>query len=216
MSRNPVRLWCLIGLVLATTDACSTLLPTPTQTPLQHTLDGAETPTKFSASVTSAGNPLPPESPTLLVNPSRAAAGFDSKRMIYQRSTHQLEYFAHHEWIDTPTRMLTPLIVSALEHTRSFHAVISGPSSVSSDLALDTEVIRLQQYFDIHPSNVRFTLHAYIVNETTHRVVKSRLFDVVVDSPTENPDGGVIAANQAVQMVIGQLANFCSESAKER
>src|SRR5579862_9975175 len=47
---------------------------------------------------------------TLMVSPPQAAAGFDSQRIMYVRHAGQLEYFAYNEWVDTPARMLAPLI----------------------------------------------------------------------------------------------------------
>src|SRR5688572_10546198 len=55
----------------------------------------------------------PEAAPTLLVSPPQAAAGFDSPHMMYLREGGRLEYFAYNEWIDTPGRMLAPLIVVA-------------------------------------------------------------------------------------------------------
>ena len=85
--------------------------------------------------------------PTLIINPPHAAAGFDSPRIIYVRETHKLEYFAHSEWVDTPARMLAPLIVAAVENSGAFRAVVLTPSAAAGDLRLDTEIIRLQHEF---------------------------------------------------------------------
>ena len=101
--------------------------------------------------------------PTLIVNPPHAAAGFDSRRIIYVRELHKLEYFAHSEWVDTPARMLAPLIVAALENGGAFRAVVLTPSAASGDFRLDTEIVRLQHEFGTGPSRVRFTLRAYLV-----------------------------------------------------
>lgn len=82
---------------------------------------GASPPTKAAAARLDAA-------PTLIVNPPRAAPGFDSQRIIYVREPYQLEYFAHSEWIDTPARMIAPRIVAALEGTGAFRAVVLAPA----------------------------------------------------------------------------------------
>ena len=89
--------------------------------------------------------------PTLIVSPPQAAAGFDSQRMIYLRHAAQPEYFAHNEWIDTPARMLAPLIVGALANSGAFRAVVQTPSPAAGELRLDTEILRLQQEFMAAP-----------------------------------------------------------------
>ena len=111
--------------------------------------------------------------PTLIVSPLHAAAGFDSKRIIYIRQADQLEYFAHSEWIDTPARMLAPLIVTAVERSGAFRAVVQTPSTVAGEMRLDIEILRLQHEFLSAPSHVRLTLRAYLVDSKTRRVIAS-------------------------------------------
>ncbi len=134
--------------------------------------------------------------------------------MIYVREAHKLEYFAHSEWVDPPARMLAPLIVAAIEKRGAFRAVVLTPSTAAGDLRLNTEFIRLQHDFQTRPSHVRFTLHAYLVEEGSRRVIEQCKFDAVVPATGENPYGGIIAANQAVQTVLYNLAAFCSEIAR--
>ncbi len=154
-----------------------------------------------------------PTAPTLVVNPSHAASGFDSRRIIYAREAHRLEYFAHNEWVDTPARMIAPLIVAAAESSGMFRAVVLTPSAAAGDLRLDTGIIRLQHDFRTRPSRVRFTLRAHIVDNTTRQVLAWREFDETVLAGSEDPYGGVVAANRAVQAALEQLASLCIEAA---
>ena len=162
-----------------------------------------------------AAPPVPVASaPTLVISPPRAAAGFDSQRIIYLRDAYKLEYFANSEWVDPPPRMLGPLLASALERSGAFRAVIQAPGSASGDLRLDTQVIRLQQEFQTRPSRARFTLRAYLVDDKSRRVVAWREFEAEVPAASDDPYGGVVAANQAVQMVLADLSAFCAEAAR--
>ena len=156
---------------------------------------------------------LQAEAPTLVVSSPRAAAGFDSRRIIYVRQPHRLEYFAHSEWVDTPARMLSPLVVEALEESGAFRAVVNAQSSASNDLRLDTEVLQLQQEFNGQPSRVRFALRAHLVEVATRRVIAARDFEEAAAAPSDDPYGGVVAANQAVRTVLENLAVFCAEAA---
>jgi cholesterol transport system auxiliary component len=162
--------------------------------------------------------PAPPRAavtaPTLIVSPPHAAAGFDSQRIMYVRQANQLEYFAHNEWIDTPARMLAPLIVAAVESSGAFRAVVQTPSPAAGEMRLDTEILRLQHEFLSAPSRVRFTLRAYLVESVTRRVIASREFDAAVPAASEDPYGGVVAANRAVQTVLENLSAFCAEAAR--
>jgi cholesterol transport system auxiliary component len=42
-----------------------------------------------------------PVTPTLILSPPHAAAGFDSRHIVYVRQASQLEHYAHNEWVDT-------------------------------------------------------------------------------------------------------------------
>lgn len=152
--------------------------------------------------------------PTLIVSPPHAAAGFDSQRIMYVRQADQLEYFAHNEWIDTPARMLAPRIVAAVESSGAFRAVVQTPSPAAGEMRLDTEILRLQHEFLSTPSRVRFTLRAYLVESATRRVIASREFDAAVPAASEDPYGGVVAANRAVQTVLESLSAFCAEATR--
>ena len=196
-------------LVLLLVAGCGTLGPTATVHPSYYSLNNSRV-EPVAAPPTAA---LSATTPTLIVNPPHAASGFDSQRIIYVRESHTLEYFAHSEWIDTPARMLAPLIVTAIERTGTFGAVVLTPSAAAGDLRLDTEIVRLQHEFGTPPSRVRFTLRAYVVDNTTRRVLAWREFDETVAAASETPYGGIVAANQAVQTVLARLASFCAETA---
>ena len=195
----------LLGCALAVSalSACSSLLPAATPTTDFYLLDS----TRVTPST-----PAKTPGPTLIVNPPIAAAGFDSPRIIYVRDSHKLEYFAHSEWVDPPARMLGPLLVAALANTGAFGAVVLTPGAAAGDLRLDTEIIRLQHEFQGQPSRVRFTLRAILVEDRTRRVVAWHEFDGTVAATSEDPYGGVVAANRIVQKVVEDLSSFCVEA----
>jgi len=192
---------------LALLCGCGALTPTVSQPPTLYSLAGAAnavTPASARPRLAAAG------ALTLAVSPPHAAAGYDSPRMMYLRQANKLEYFAYNEWVDTPARMLAPLIVAALARDSAYRAVVQTPSIAEGDLRLDTEILRLQQEFLGKPSEVRFALRAYIVDSATRRVVASRDFESTAIAATDNPRGGVEAARLAVQNVLDDLSAFCA------
>jgi cholesterol transport system auxiliary component len=201
------------GLPLLALCACGALGPTTTPHLVLYSLDSPRG-APSAASSMSARPTAPPAAPTVIINPPHAGAGFDSSRIVYVREAHKLESFAHSRWVDTPARMLAPLLVTAVENTGAFRAVVLTPSAAAGDLRLDTEIVRLQHEFHTRPSGTRFTLRAYLVDSKTRRVLASREFDALVPSASEDPHGGVVAANRAVQDVLGDLAAFCAEAAR--
>ena len=198
-----------VGLCLWALGACSALQPTSTAPTTFYSLDSSA---PVAAKMTTAPAILSATAPTLVINPPHAAAGFDGPRIIYLREPHKLDYFAHSEWVDPPARMLGALMVNAIESSGTFRAVVLTPGAAAGDLRLDTEIIRLQHEFLTQPSRVRFTLRATLVDDKTRRVLARHEFEAIASASSEDPYGGVVAANLAVQAVLENLSQFLSES----
>ena len=201
-------LFMALTLTLPLLSSCSMLLSKQALQMTYYSLDAAESKTQIDEYV-NANDILP----TLIVNMPKAAAGFDTRHMIYTRSPHKVEYFAQNEWIDTPAHMLQPLIVATIEHTHSFKGVLPKQDLVKSELRLECEIVRLIHSFSIKPSQVQFVLRATIIDNATNKVIAYREFDERVNAKTDNPFGGVIAANQAVNATLEKLSLFSKETA---
>ena len=215
---SPTRTVRAVALALGATmlgllTACAALKPAPVPPPRFFSLGGepagALAPPRAAAVVASAS------APSLLVNLSQAAAGFDSQRIIYTRQPFQLEYFSRSEWVDTPARMLAPLMVSALDRAGSFRAVLTPPTSASADLRLDTEIVRLQHEFGGAPSRVRLTLRATLTDNATRQVLAQIDLDQRADAGSEDAYGGVVAANAAASAMLQALVAFCTQVSEQ-
>ena len=187
---------------------CSALSPSKSVPPQFYALQSLPTPLLPPPAI-APGRSLP----TLIVNPPHAAPGFDSTRIIYVQSAHQLSYFAYNEWVEPPARMLGPLLVAAIENTNAFGAVVLMPASASGELRLNTELVRLQQNFQTRPSRVQVALRVHLIDERTRKVLQWREFQADVASASETPQGGVAAANIAVQHVLAEAAAFLATRA---
>lgn len=187
---------------------CSTLLPKQHIQTTYYSLDVIESKT-HADSISNTNNTLP----TIVINSPKAAAGYDTRHIMYTRMPHQLEYFARNEWIDTPAHLLQPLLISAIDHKQNFIAVMSKPGAIKADLRLESEIIRLLQQFDSKPSVVYFTLRVSIINNATDKIVALREFDERVIATSDDPIGGVFAANQAVKLALEKVTVLSEEAA---
>jgi cholesterol transport system auxiliary component len=184
---------------------CTALQPPRMETPALYLLEAPP----------AAAAKWPQQDLILAVNPPTARPGFDTPQMAYVRQPHKLDYYAKNRWVDTPSRMLAPLLVQALEQSGSFRAVVRTTNSVPVDLRLDTELIRLQHDFTTQPSRVQLTLRAQLYDVKGKKVLAVREFDAAETAPSEDAYGGVLAANRALERVLGQLTDFCvAESSK--
>jgi cholesterol transport system auxiliary component len=136
--------------------------------------------------------------------------------MLYVKRPHQLQAFAHNEWVDAPAHMLAPLLVRTLERSGAFAAVTDAASGIAAELRLETELVRLQQEFTSHPSRVRLVLRVQLSEVRSRRVLGVREIEALEDAPSEDPYGGVVAANRAAAKALAGVASFCSERSAVR
>lgn len=175
---------------------------------------GPKTPSaRYELQASFEGGPVVGEGPTLMVAQLTAAPGFESTRIVYVKRPHELQAFARSEWVDTPARMLAPLLVRALGRSGAFAAVTDVRSGAAAELRLEAEVVRLQQEFTSHPSRVRLTVRVQLSNVQSRRVLGVREFEAVEEAPSDDPYGGVVAANRAVREVLDAVVSYCGERA---
>jgi cholesterol transport system auxiliary component len=197
-----------VAILAAALAGCGSLLGPQQPPPHRFSLDGAAAITPASAA------PAAASAPVLVVTPTTAAAGFDTDRMIYLRRPQEPEPYADNAWVEAPARMLSPLIVEALQRGGGFSAVIATPTSAVGQVQLDTQVVRLQHELEGGPGRVRFTLRATLVDRRgAQQRVLARDFEATAPTPADNAAGAAQAAQAAVKDVLGQLAAFCAASA---
>ena len=197
----------VLAATLAVGGCAGGLLPKPTPAPARFTLDdGVAAAPQRAAPAASA--------PDLLVTVPRAAAGYDSTRMVYLQRPQELQAFAFNEWADTPAQMLAPMLARALQDSGAFRAVLLAPSAATGRWRLETEVIRLQHDFTTQPSRVRLTLRAVLLDSGTRQVIAAREFDEAVPAQAENPVAGAAAAQQVAQRVLAAVAGFCASQTR--
>ena len=199
---------CATALGMLLISGCGSLLHKAEPPPQVYSLESAPELTAAITPLSRAASAL-----TVIINPPRAAPGYDSQHIVYVELAHERKYFAHNEWVAPPARMLLPIMIAALVHTGSFRAVAPMTSGIAGDLRLDSEILRLQHEFGSAPSRVRFTLRVTLSDTATRQVLASREFEKSVASAHENPYGGVVAANRAVQEVTAQVASYCAQVA---
>ncbi|MDH5700681.1 MAG: ABC-type transport auxiliary lipoprotein family protein [Nitrospirota bacterium] len=146
--------------------------------------------------------------PGLLVSLPQPAPGFESQRMAYEQVPHELQYFTTSQWVDSPARMLAPLITNTLETGEEWGSVIQLPSVIRGDYRLDISQVALVQEFTQQPSRTRLTLRAQLMTVYDPRVIDTRSFEFREEAPSEDAYGGVQAAHHAVRRLLGELKQW--------
>lgn len=153
----------------------------------------------------------PAATAVLLVSMPRAVAGYDTARMAYMRESGKIEYYRDHRWADRPGRMLHPLLVKALEESGAYRAVVMAPTAATTDLRLETEVLRLRQVFaGDGSSQLQLALRLQLI--AADRVVATKIFAKTLATESADPQGGVAATNKALSQLLPEIARFGAAS----
>lgn len=191
----------IAALLLALTLSACSLAPRETEATHTYLLNPDISSKTFSADLEKH------DTATLLINLPKPQAGFDTTRMAYLLRPYEVSYYAFNRWGDTPSRMLAGLLVQTMERTGLWRAVVQAPSAVRADYRLDCDNLVLEQQF-FSPSRVLVALRAQLIDVKQQRVIGTRDFEVFQTAPTEDAYGGVVAANQAVGKLLGELAEW--------
>lgn len=149
-----------------------------------------------------------PAHSVLLITQPKAQAGFDTARMAYLLRPYEVSYYGYNQWADTPARMLQRIMVENFEKTGQWRAVLQTPGTVPAHYRLDFDNLVLEQQFFYNPSRVRLALRAQIVETKTQSILATRSFELFETAPTDDPYGGVIAANHATEKLIKEIAEW--------
>jgi cholesterol transport system auxiliary component len=156
-----------------------------------------------------------PRTASVLVFPPETQPVYDTTQMAYTTQAYQVAYFSRHEWAETPSQMLQPLLVATLRRTRAFGAVLVPPHVGRVSYALRCEIVELLQDFTTQPATLRLGLHVELSDDTAGRVVASK--DIALREPMREPtpEAGVVAANEALAKALQEVARFVLDKAAE-
>jgi len=144
----------------------------------------------------------------LLISPPKAQAGFDTARMAYLLRPYEINYYALNQWADTPARLLQRILVENLDKNGLWSAVLQAPSAVPAQYRLDTDNLVLEQQFFSRPSRVRLALRAHVVDLKKPAIIATRHFEIFETAPSDDPYGGVQAANRAAEKLLTELSEW--------
>ena len=121
-----------------------------------------------------------------------------------------MDYFALNQWAAKPSELLQPIVVQALESSRNFKSVVFAPYSGNYDRRLDIKILDFKQDFTQHPSRYVIQLQMQLISRDTQQIIISRNVQIEMPCPSDNPQGGVITANQIISQFIPIWINFAN------
>lgn len=180
------------------------------------TLSGCLSPVKIDNQHTYMLNSLPASVPsshhkagTILVLPPETRPIYNTTQMAYTIKPYQIAYFSINQWGETPGQMLHPLLTQTLQNTRAFRAVVTPPFVGPYRYVLSTQILTFEQDFTQRPALLRLTARVQLMGMIKNQIIATRVFSITTPLYQSTPYGGVVAANQATEQLLKDIARFC-------
>lgn len=151
---------------------------------------------------------------SLRITTPGSAAGLNTTRMAYSIDPNRLDYFAYHEWIAPPAKMIAALMESRLQAAGLFCAVMAGSPDVRTELRLDSEVQVFQQDFTSNGDFLNLAIKVNLVEMQTRTLLGSETF-TYQEPAAGDAEAGVAAANRAINRFLDELTGFLVSSIKK-
>lgn len=153
-------------------------------------------------------------SKTLVVMLPMIFSPFDTHKIAYVNQKQQINYFSRSEWIALPAEMLQLLLIQSLQKTRHFKIVVKPFLLGQYDFALYTWVTELNEDLTGVLPVFKINLQAILFDARHHRVIANRNFYKEIELNNISIQSAMIAANQAVAIILQQTADFCIQETK--
>lgn len=144
---------------------------------------------------------------TLQVMAPGAAPGYATTAMAYRQSAYELRYYARQRWIDRPSRLLGQALVDGLSAGGA--RVLAEGGGMRADYRLLSELLQIEQDFTTRPSQMRLALRVQLVDVRDGRLLGSQTLRLEQAAASDDPAGGVAAANALLLRAVVQTAQFC-------
>lgn len=151
---------------------------------------------------------------SIYIGTPEAIAGIQTDQMLYTMVPHEVSTFVHNTWKNPPADMLYPLIQQSIQDSQYFRIVASGSHAEICHYRLDVELLDFKQNFLKRPSHIDFLVKVMLTDTTQDKVITTKLIRESVRCPSDNPYGGVLAANQATEQLTRRITAFVVSEVK--
>jgi cholesterol transport system auxiliary component len=146
---------------------------------------------------------------SLLIATPDSEPGYDSSRIAYRKQENQIEYYAKHQWLASPARMLSPLIVQAIENTGYYRSVVGAPFSGITTRRLNTRVLYWVQDMEGSRNQLYLAVRVSLIDVASGKLISAKTIAIEEPVLALNPDALAHAANRGSTKLLNQIAAFC-------
>jgi ABC-type uncharacterized transport system auxiliary subunit len=128
------------------------------------------------------------QGPRLLVADLAPAAGYDTSKLAYRVSEHELRYYAYRQWVSDPPRMMTEMLIRHLKASGHFSQVARGDRLREPDAVLEGSIDALEEVDAEDSWKARLAMTFQLRRGDSERIVMRHAFDVVMPCAKRSPE----------------------------
>ena len=197
-NRQNKWIWRLLAVSCLTLTGCSVFSPPANETNSTYMIDSVPQVAVARAHQVSIAVATP-----------TALSIYNTTDMAYTPKPYQIGYYVKNNWAATPAQMLHPLLVQTLQNTQHFVTVSSGLSTGHYDFIVNTDILQFQQDYISGKNIFRLRLRVQLTQTQTNRLLLNKDINIALPASRNTPYDGVVAANQAVQQALAEVARLC-------
>jgi cholesterol transport system auxiliary component len=145
----------------------------------------------------------------LIVEAPISAASLNTARIVVQRSSLQIDYFARSNWSDTAPLLVQTLLIESFENTGKIVAVSREATNLRADYLLKTELREFQAEFDgSGPPQVRVRINGKMVRLPERTIIASQTSERVIRAERSDMASIVEAFDEALGKVLKEQVDW--------
>ena len=125
-----------------------------------------------------SGPPKAGEGLRLLVSDFSAAAGYETERLAYRLSDHEVRYYGYHKWTSDPARMVTEMVARHMRVSGKFAEVGRNDKMRAPDLVLEGVVESIEEIDQGKTWKAHLAMRFTLRQGDSERIVMRHSFDL--------------------------------------
>jgi len=147
---------------------------------------------------------------TLLVAPVSATGFYRSREIVYSRATGTRSHYLFNSWTEPPATAIDHALMTALESSGGFGAVVPMAPGVEGALLLRVQLDELYHDATAPPGSARIVLSAQLSNPRTRTPIDKRTFTASAPATSYDAAGAVAGLRQALQRALDGIVGWAA------
>jgi len=129
-------------------------------------------------------------------------------KILYAKNFFQRESYAYSRWSDTPNKMLAQFLISKLDQSGIFNAVLAAHSPVDADLLLQSTIEDFYQYFEDNQAYAIVKIRFFLIDKKDKNILSKHYFSAKIPSDSLDAKGGVKAFHIAIEQITDDVKTW--------